>query len=63
MMSSVSLPHGSISWSVICDCEINWSYSLVFVLGMYSQWCNIIITMCRRHSRLAIVQTVEIFFF
>ena len=24
----VSLPHGAMGWSVVCDCGISWSYSL-----------------------------------
>ena len=26
----VSLPHGAVGWSVVCDCGISWSYSLTF---------------------------------
>ena len=25
---AVSLPHGAVGWSVVCDCGISWSYSL-----------------------------------
>ena len=24
----VSLPHGAVGWSAVCDCGISWSYSL-----------------------------------
>ena len=27
---SVSLPHGALGWSAVCDCGISWSYSLTF---------------------------------
>ena len=26
---SVYIPHGVMSWSSVCDCDISWSYSLV----------------------------------
>ena len=26
-VSSVSLPHGAVGWSVVCDCSSSWSYS------------------------------------
>ena len=27
---SVSLPHGAVGWSAVCDCGILWSYSPTF---------------------------------
>ena len=34
---SVSLPHGALgNWSVVCDCDISWSYSLALSLFGYS---------------------------
>ena len=27
---SVSLPHGEVDWSAVCDCGIFWSYLLTF---------------------------------
>ena len=27
---TVSLPHGAVCWSAVCDCGIYWSYSLTF---------------------------------
>ena len=29
-MCSVSLPHGAVGWSPVCDCGISWSYSLFY---------------------------------
>ena len=29
-LNSVPLPHGAVGSSVVCDCGISWSYSLVF---------------------------------
>ena len=26
----VTLPHGTVGWSAVCDCGISWSYSLTF---------------------------------
>ena len=31
---SVFLPRGAMSWYVVCDCGISWSFSLVFFLLM-----------------------------
>ena len=28
---SVSLPRGAVGWSVVCDSDICWSYSLTFL--------------------------------
>ena len=28
--NSVSLPHGTMGWSTVCDCGISWSYSRTF---------------------------------
>ena len=27
-LCTVSLPHGAVSWSAVCDCHISWSHSL-----------------------------------
>ena len=27
----MTLPHGALCWSSVCDCGISWSYSLIFV--------------------------------
>ena len=27
---SIALPHGTVGWSVVCDCGISLSYSLTF---------------------------------
>ena len=27
---SVTLPHGAVGWSAVCDCGVYWSYSLTF---------------------------------
>ena len=27
---SVSLLHGAVGWSAVCDCGVSWSYSLTF---------------------------------
>ena len=32
---SVALPHGSLGWSVVCDCGISYSYSLRFLIYVY----------------------------
>ena len=29
---SVTLPHGAVGWSAVCDCGISWSY-LLFILS------------------------------
>ena len=29
-LHSVSLPHGVMGWSAVCDCGISWSYPLTF---------------------------------
>ena len=31
----VPLPHGTMGWSLICDCGISWSYSLILYRGSY----------------------------
>ena len=29
---SVSLPHGTIGWPVVCDCDIPWSFSPLAII-------------------------------
>ena len=33
---SLPLPHGTVGWSVVCNCCISWSYSLTTVLPVKS---------------------------
>ena len=45
-LCSVSFPCGTNGWSVVCDCDISLSYSLVFVCfiflrNVYSQGHNL----------------------
>ena len=28
----VTLPHGAVGWSAVCECGISWSYSLTFYI-------------------------------
>ena len=30
---SLTLPHGAVGWSAVCECGISWSYSLFFTLS------------------------------
>ena len=33
---SVALPHGAVSWSAVCDCDISQSNSLAFLKNCFS---------------------------
>ena len=42
------LPHGAVSWSVVCYCGISWSYSLIFSYHLNITYSAFRST-CKRH--------------
>ena len=37
---SVTLPHGTVGWSVMCDCGISWSYTYLFLMLKDNTTCH-----------------------